>query len=144
MPAVSEEALEPGINDAADVEALGPTAPQRITFEPDSRRGRNYSEATTPRRSVSRDSISSVRSRTRSVSGVPIEFRSLSFQVGDAQVIDEKKHHGKTDKDGNDEDKDYFKNLDFHLLNGSQICKQLDVNPSKGLDASEADRKSVV
>lgn len=142
----SPEALEAGSDDAAettDVEAYGPRAPQqRImfepTFEPDNHRGRNHNATTARRRSASRDSVSSVRSRARSVTGVPIEFRSLSFQVGETQAKDEKKRRGKVDKDEEDDGEDYFAKLDLHILEGSQVCKQLDVDPDNGLSTSEA------
>ena len=133
---MSPEALE--VDDMAEPADVTAQAPQRITFEPENRRGRNYNDTSAQRRSASRDSISSVRSRARSVTGVPIEFRSLSFQVGESQAKDEKKHYSKVDKDGKDDDKDYFAKLDFHLLEGPQICKQLDVNPDNGLSTSEA------
>jgi sodium/potassium-transporting ATPase subunit alpha len=148
MSPLAPQDLELGSDDApepADVEAQYPPVPQRITFEPDNRRGRNYNDTTaTRRRSASRDSISSVRSRTRSVSGVPIEFRSLSFQVEESQALDETKPRGKpakpkkADKDTKEEDKDYFANLDFHILEPVQVCNELNVIPEKGLSSSEA------
>jgi len=141
MSPISLDGLEAGNDDAAepaDVEAQEPPAPQRITFEPDNHRGRNYNDTATRRRSASRDSISSVRSRARSVTGVPIEFRSLSFQVGESQAKEETKHSGTTGKDGKDDDRDYFAKLDFHLLEGPQVCKQLDVKPDNGLLTTEA------
>jgi sodium/potassium-transporting ATPase subunit alpha len=148
MSPLAPQDLELGSDDApepADVEAQDPPVPQRITFEPDNRRGRNYNDTTaTRRRSASRDSISSVRSRTRSVSGVPIEFRSLSFQVEESQALDETKPRGKpakpkkADKETKEEDKDYFANLDFHILEPVQVCNELNVIPKKGLSSSEA------
>lgn len=131
MVPLSQDALEFRTGDPADVEAPDPHFPQRITFEPNSRRGRIRNAATTRHRSASRDSISSIHSCARSVPSVPIEFRALSFQAADSQAIDEKKYRRKVDKKEKDEGKDYFANLDFHLLDGPQICKQLDVSPDK-------------
>ncbi|KAG9755538.1 hypothetical protein KCU95_g20496, partial [Aureobasidium melanogenum] len=64
--------------------------PPRITFEPEDRleRRRRHSR----QRSVSRDSISSVRSRAQSTSaaaGLPIEFRTLSFNVSHSQTVND-------------------------------------------------------
>lgn len=148
MSPLAPEDLEVGTEDAtepANVETQEPSTPPRITFEPGNHRGRNDNNGAplSRRRSASRDSISSVRSRTRSVAGVPIEFRSLSFQVGESQAIGDKKpikpeKHVKVSKEGKDEDRDYFANLDFHILEGPIVCKELDVNPDHGLSASEA------
>jgi sodium/potassium-transporting ATPase subunit alpha len=138
MSPISADAIEIGNDDATDAIAQGPPTSQRITFQPDNHRGRSYNETATWRRSASHDSISSVRSRARSVTGVPIEFRSLSIEVGESQAKKEKKSRGKVDKDTNDDDKDYFAKMDFHLLEGSQVCKQLDVDPGSGLSTSEA------
>lgn len=79
-----QDALEFRTGDPADVEAPDPRIPQYITFKRNSRRGRIRNAATSLHRSASQDSISSIRSCARSVSGVPIEFRTLSFQVADS------------------------------------------------------------
>lgn len=141
----STDDLELGSDDAAEPANIEHPAPQRITFEPDAHRGwrDNNDGAAARRRSASRDSISSVRSRTRSVTSVPIEFRSLSFQVGESQAkgdkipirtVDKRKKAGKETKQ---EDKDYFANLHFHILEGFKVCNELDVNPGNGLSTSE-------
>jgi sodium/potassium-transporting ATPase subunit alpha len=148
MPPLATDDLELGSDDSAEPANVEPPAPQRITFEPDAHRGRRDNNEGIParRRSASRDSISSVRSRARSVTGVPIEFRSLSFQVGESQAKGDKKpvekrpvkKRKKADKEPKQEDKDYFANLDFHILEGPTVCNEVDVNPGKGLSASEA------
>jgi len=131
------DAHEFEIRDAHDVEAPDFRPPNRITFEPDSRRGRVRNAATTRHRSASHDSISSIRSRARSVTGVPIEFRTLSFEVSESQAVgDDKKYHDKGSIGQKDIDKDYFANLDFHLLDVPQICQNFEVSPDTGLDAS--------
>jgi sodium/potassium-transporting ATPase subunit alpha len=138
MVPLSQDEFEVGTGDLADFNTQDSRIPHRITFEPDSHHERIHNDFTPRHRSASRDSISSVRSRTRSVSGVPIGFRTLSFEVTESQAIDEKKFHRKADKEEKDEEKDYFVNLGFHLLDGPQICKQFDVCLEEGLAASEA------
>jgi sodium/potassium-transporting ATPase subunit alpha len=138
MVSLSQDGLELGSRDQSNVEASEPRTTHRITFEPDSYRGRVRDTSANRQRSASRDSISSVRSRARSVSGVPIGFRTLSFEVTESQAVEGKKHHRNTDKEETGDAKDYFTDLDFHLLDGPQICKQFDVSLDTGLDASEA------
>ncbi|OCK80749.1 putative Na/K ATPase alpha 1 subunit [Lepidopterella palustris CBS 459.81] len=89
------------------------------------------------RRSVSRDSISSVRSRTHSASGIPIEFRTISFQVSESQAIGRSiSKEGKPTK--KTDDKDYFENLDFHILNSDDVCRQFNVFLDQGLSNGAA------
>lgn len=148
MAPLSSDDLELGADDSVEPANGEPPAPQRITFEPEALRGRRGSNdgASGRRRSASRDSISSVRSRTRSVTGVPIEFRSLSFQVGESQAKGDKKpivpkperrwrlpkQKKKADKEPNQEDREYFANLDFHLVDGSKVCDEVNVSPERG------------
>lgn len=77
-------------------------------------RGRVHGRSARRRsRSQSRDSISSIRSRTQSVSGIPIGFRTLSIQVSESQAKASEpplKHTKTTDS----ENKDYFEQLDYH------------------------------
>ncbi|XMA10873.1 hypothetical protein WAI453_003664 [Rhynchosporium graminicola] len=54
-------------------------AQQRIAFQPGNRLGRNKKDSSARQRSASSKSISNIRSRTRSVSGIPVEFRSLTL-----------------------------------------------------------------
>jgi hypothetical protein len=74
-----------------DLEAADQDIPKRITFDPEGPRERSRFGNGSRRRSASRDSISSVRSRARAVQGIPIEFRTLSFQISDSQAIQEAK-----------------------------------------------------
>lgn len=136
MVSQSRKSIELVNNELVNIEPEAPI-PQRIAFEPDTRRERVRNVATQRRRSASRDSISSVRSRARSVSGVPIEFRTLSYQVGDSYAVDDIKHAKKAHKD-EDKERDYFTNLDFHLLDGPAICQKLNVNSDNGLDTADA------
>ena len=132
-------------NQSEDLENANHRREQRIVFQPDERPERPHRVASSDRRrSASRDSISSVRSRTRSVSGVPIEFRTLSFHVSESQAIqdvDQSKHYAKKKKEKKGEkveEKDYFANLDFHVLDSSKLFKELDVTPDQGLSTAEA------
>ncbi|EON67490.1 Na+/K+-exchanging ATPase alpha subunit [Coniosporium apollinis CBS 100218] len=123
-----------------DIETAKPRPQQRITFQPDGhpdRRGRGTSSR---RRSASRDSISSVRSRTQSVSGVPIEFRTLSFHISESQGIQDidKSTPRREGKGEAKDDKDYFEKLDFHLLDANTACSELRVTQHQGLSAAEA------
>jgi sodium/potassium-transporting ATPase subunit alpha len=138
MKSETRGSLDFQITESEDIEAAEYRLPQRITFEPDERpewRGRATGSR---RRSVSRDTISSVRSRTQSVSGIPIEFRSLSFRISESQALDDSTQRWKEKKEIRTEGKDYFENLEFHVLDGSTICGRLNVTPDQGLDASEA------
>ena len=129
-----------------DLENANPRSEQRIVFQQDERPERLHRLASSDRRrSASRDSISSVRSRTRSVSGVPIEFRTLSFRVSESQAIqdvDPSKRYSKKTKEKKKgekvEEKDFFANLNFHALDSSKLCEELDVAPDQGLSTAEA------
>jgi sodium/potassium-transporting ATPase subunit alpha len=138
MTLISQDAPAIAPRDPEVIEIPDSAIPQHIAFEPESRRERIQNASTSRHRSASRESISSVRSRARSVAGVPIEFRTLSFQVADSHTVEEKRYCGKVDKAEKDEDKDYFANLDFHILDGPKICQELGVDADKGLDASKA------
>jgi sodium/potassium-transporting ATPase subunit alpha len=124
------------------MEAADARLPQRLTFEPNERPGRRGHTTGSRHRSVSRDSISSVRSRTQSSAGIPIEFRTLSFEVSESQAIREiqkkSKEGWKEKKEEKKEDKEHFENVKFHLLDTDAACEQLHVTPDQGLSASEA------
>jgi sodium/potassium-transporting ATPase subunit alpha len=116
-----------------DVDDIEAPRPRHIAFGPDEHQERT--KQTSRRRSVSRDSITSVRSRARSVQGIPIEFRTLSFQISDSQSIN---HKVTKPSKGEPDEKDYFESLDFHILDGDTLCKELDVNPTQGLSTTDA------
>lgn len=128
-----------------DVEAANPHPPRgRITFEPDERLSRHGHTTRSRNASLGRDSISSVRSRTQSVSGIPIEFCTLSFEVTHSQTkqqIEDKSTVAwkeKEKKAEKEENQDYFANLKFHLFDANAACKEFDVTPDHGLTTSEA------
>ncbi|KAG9814112.1 putative Na/K ATPase alpha 1 subunit, partial [Aureobasidium melanogenum] len=127
--------------------------PPRITFEPEDRleRRRRHSR----QRSVSRDSISSVRSRAQSTSaaaGLPIEFRTLSFNVSHSQTVNDVVKESKWRKsktatkakattktikspfslkqkpkveDKRQNDAEHFEKLDFHILDSQSVLHGL-------------------
>jgi len=132
---------------SVDPEAAKPyQPPSRITFELDDRLGRQGHASGSRSRSASRNSISNIRRHSQSGAGIPIEFRTLSFEVAHSQSKQDIKTQGlkgwreKKVKDGKgpkQEDQDYFANLEFHLLGVDAVCDQLDVSLSTGLRAPE-------
>ncbi|KAL5113432.1 hypothetical protein ACEQ8H_008700 [Pleosporales sp. CAS-2024a] len=120
---------------ANDVEKQA-NAPRIIWHHVDHReRGRSEAKGTrrlSRSRSQSCDSISSVRSRAQSVSGIPIGFRTLSIQISESQakasgppLKDSKRTHG--------ENKDYFGRLEYHTLSTKDVCDRFNVFPEQGL-----------
>lgn len=135
--------------------------PPRITFEPEDRleRRRRHSR----QRSVSRDSISSVRSRAQSTSaaaGLPIEFRTLSFNVSHSQTVNDVVKESKWRKsktatkaksttktikspfslkqkpkveDKRQNDAEHFEKLDFHILDAQSVLHGLSSSSDLGL-----------
>ncbi|KAL5346754.1 hypothetical protein ACLOAV_007895 [Pseudogymnoascus australis] len=115
-----------------DLEAADQDIRKRITFGSEGPRERSRFRNGSRRRSPSRDSISSVRSRARAVQGIPIEFRTLSFQISDSQAIQEAKPSKKfleerkrKNKVEEVEEKDYFEHLDYHKRDGNDVCDAL-------------------
>jgi sodium/potassium-transporting ATPase subunit alpha len=131
----------------------------RITFEPEDRleRRRRHSR----QRSMSRDSISSIRSRAQSTSaatGLPIEFRTLSFNVSHSQTVNEvvseskwrpkrkaatKKTKTPFKKEAKVEDKrmndaEHFEKLDFHILDANSVVNGLSSSSELGLTSEYA------
>jgi sodium/potassium-transporting ATPase subunit alpha len=131
----------------------------RITFEPEDRleRRRRHSR----QRSMSRDSISSIRSRAQSTSaatGLPIEFRTLSFNVSHSQTVNEvvaeskwrpkrkaatKKTKTPFKKEAKVEDKrmndaEHFEKLDFHILDSNSVVNGLSSSSELGLTSEYA------
>jgi sodium/potassium-transporting ATPase subunit alpha len=121
---------------AVDVEKQA--ASPRIAFEPPIVRPTGRSNAQGARRtsrSRSRDSISSIQSR--SASGLPIEFRTLSIQVGESQAA---ASHPPIKRTDNTEDgaKEYFEQLDYHILSTKNVCDRFNVLESLGLSQNAA------
>ncbi|KAF1356357.1 putative Na/K ATPase alpha 1 subunit [Delphinella strobiligena] len=121
----------------------GPSAP-RITFVPDDRLDRRERRRQRSlSRSRSRDSIDSVRSRAMSTSaaaGIPIEFRTLSFQVANSQskALKEKTRSKTKKAEKKVQDADHFEKLDFHTLDAEAVTSSLGSPPEQGLTTSEA------
>ncbi|THY98894.1 putative Na/K ATPase alpha 1 subunit [Aureobasidium pullulans] len=133
----------------------------RITFEPEDRleRRRRHSR----QRSQSRDSISSIRSRAQSTSaaaGIPIEFRTLSFQVAHSQTVNDvvsesKWRHKPTAKkapkksktpfkkeakaeDKRQNDAEHFEKLEYHVLDADSVIQELSSSSELGLTSEYA------
>lgn len=127
----------------------------RITFEPEDRweRRRRHSR----QRSQSRDSISSIRSRAQSTSaaaGLPIEFRTLSFQVAHSQTVNDVvpqskwRHHKQAAKktpekapkvqDKRQDDAEHFEKLEYHILDADSVIRDLSSSSELGLTSEYA------
>lgn len=90
-----------------------------------------------PSRSRSQGSISSVRSRAHSVSGIPIEFRTLSIQVAESKAK-AKEPPLKHDDDTKNENTNYFEQLDYHILSAKSVCDRFNVFQEQGLSKEAA------
>ncbi|KAF3481665.1 cation-transporting ATPase pma1 [Arthroderma uncinatum] len=122
--------------------------PKRITFQQprrdDERPTRRTSGERERRRSRSRSrhSFSSVRGGTgnNALTGIPIEFRTLSIQISESRNVS-------TDvaKEGSSasvhNDKEYFEKLDFHILSKDTLCQQFNVSSDQGLSAEAANTR---
>lgn len=88
-------------------------------------------------RSVSQDTIRSYRSGVQNpnATGIPIEFRTVSFQISDTQRAKEEAIKSKREKEKHP-DHDYFENLDFHLLSTERLCQEFNVDLRYGLSDS--------
>lgn len=113
--------------------------PSKIAFEETKGRVRAKSGIQTTRRqrSRSRDSISSIRSQAHSTSGIPIEFRTLSIQISESQA-DAKNPPNKGGSSGDDANKDYFEQLDYHMLGVKNVCDRFNVFQEQGLSDNAA------
>lgn len=116
--------------------------PGRITFqspsiEPRVRQRRPSHE----RRSSSRDSGTSGRSQTYSLSGIPIEFRTLSIQVAESQAVNQDLDCTEKPEKAAEDGQHYFEKLDFHRLSSDNICQLFNVNLSQGLSAAAASHR---
>ncbi|KAI1441150.1 hypothetical protein F5Y02DRAFT_431454 [Annulohypoxylon stygium] len=90
-------------------------------------------------RSRSRGSSRSSRRRLPPVSplsGLPIEYRTLSIHVSESRNVDS--NTPADVKVAAKDDRDYFANLTFHESDPSQVCQQLNVDPNQGLSKSAA------
>ncbi|KAJ6260758.1 hypothetical protein Dda_4987 [Drechslerella dactyloides] len=114
-------------------------SPPRIAFQQDDeiRPDRDRGRTRDSRRSLSRDSRSSIRTRAQSTSGIPIEFRTLSIQVSESQAIARTGSKEKQD-DGKQPNRDYFESLDFHVLSPSNVCQLLISDPDEGITKDSA------
>ncbi|RAH78672.1 calcium ATPase [Aspergillus japonicus CBS 114.51] len=90
-------------------------------------------------RSRSRDTVRSARSISQSspAAGIPIEFRTISFQISESQAATQEvlKARGEEEKKP---DQDYFESLDFHLLSTETLCQYFNIDANQGLSADAA------
>ncbi|PIG84844.1 Na/K ATPase alpha 1 subunit [Aspergillus arachidicola] len=134
----SEKDLEPG------EQRLGrPERRTTIKFDgtssPDTQGGAYQPQQANRTRSLSRDSVKSGRSGVQSsgTAGIPIEFRTLSIQISEAQRATEELVKERQEKEKHP-DQDYFESLDFHILNTDRLSQQLNVDCRYGLSSSAA------
>ncbi|XP_014558885.1 hypothetical protein COCVIDRAFT_14025 [Bipolaris victoriae FI3] len=131
------EETEP-TGDINDIEKQERTT--HIVWEDVNHPGRGRSDGRTARRqsrSRSQGSISSVRSRTHSVSGIPIEFRTLSIQVSESKAKARDPPSKDTD-DTKNANSDYFGQLDYHTLSAKSVCDRFNVFQKQGLSKEAA------
>ncbi|WEW58039.1 magnesium-transporting ATPase [Emydomyces testavorans] len=143
-----EPDLEKGSRGRSDPNDALASRPRRITFEPptegdDRLNRRNSGESLRRRRSRSRSrhSFSSARGNgTHSLSGIPIEFRTLSIQISESRNVttDALKDGTVSSRASVHDDKEYFEKLDFHLLSIDRLCQQFNVSSQHGLSAEAA------
>jgi sodium/potassium-transporting ATPase subunit alpha len=87
-------------------------------------------------RSISRDTIHSTRSSVQGMPELPIEFRTISFQISESQnapkeaIIDSTKEKAPH--------QDYFESLDFHIISTDSLCREFNVDQRTGLSSSSA------
>jgi len=152
-------------DDSYDVEQNEPRP--RLTFVPTERPERTEALQRRQTRAMSMSSISSIRSRVQPASaaaGIPIEFRTLSFQVASSQDVNNsrpikkprkisknknifkhvrlgfgvKKDQGKKKDDlKRAQDADHFDKMDAHILDIPNVLKEFNTS-DQGLTPEEA------
>ncbi|KAK2882743.1 hypothetical protein FQN49_000055 [Arthroderma sp. PD_2] len=155
--APQEDASTGDDKDAADVERgdgdqgrlenkITFDGPKHITFKQpkgDDERptGRTSSELERRRsRSRSRHSFNSTRggTGTNTLTGIPIEFRTLSIQISESRNVTIEAAKAGSSRTSVHNDKEYFEKLDFHLLSQDRLCQQFNVSSEHGLSAEAA------
>ncbi|KAL6246913.1 hypothetical protein RBB50_006220 [Rhinocladiella similis] len=115
-----------------------------IVFEEDDAR-RNRSRSRTRagelhrrKRSMSRDSISSARSRMRqSHYELPIAYRTLSFETHNSQALEHQPENAKAETPEKPSTVQWAK-ADEHQVSVEELCRRLSVNPVAGLSSQDA------
>lgn len=131
---------------ATDAVRLPSARPTQIVFEDEGIvrfSSRDLRTRTGRRRSASRDSIRSVRSRTQQTnSGVPIEFRTLSFEVSKSLATsDNEKHHAHLKGLSRKDPVKDFGQADQHTVSIDTLCQRLRVSPKQGLSQDAAAKR---
>jgi sodium/potassium-transporting ATPase subunit alpha len=107
----------------------------RIVFQDDDIRPtrQNRGTSTYKKRIRSRSRDSSASGHARSVSGLPIEHRVLSFQISESQAIEAYNPKAKEPPKAGEEDRVFFEELDYHILHEDKACERFNVSRDKGL-----------
>lgn len=94
------------------------------------------------RRLSRRDSINSIRSRSQQVSGIPIGFRTLSFQVSESRSQYDKDRSAvrETRKEKKHTTHD-FAQADQHAVSIDELCNRYRVSPNVGLSQEAASKR---
>ncbi|KAJ9634171.1 hypothetical protein H2204_006502 [Knufia peltigerae] len=89
-----------------------------------------------------RDSINSIRSRSNQNSGIPIGFRTLSFNVSESrsQYDKDASAAGEKRKDKKHTSKD-FAQADQHMVSADELCNRYRVSPNVGLSSEAASKR---
>ncbi|KAI1922423.1 hypothetical protein LOZ65_003530 [Ophidiomyces ophidiicola] len=134
---------DPEKGDTPDLEDGRAGRSKHITFEPptdadgrSNRRGSGESIRRRRSRSRSRHSFSSSRGNgNNNVTGIPIEFRTLSIQITESRNITTEalKEGLSSGRASVHNDKEYFETIDFHLLSRDRLCQQFNVSSDQGL-----------
>ncbi|EAW11869.1 cation-translocating P-type ATPase [Aspergillus clavatus NRRL 1] len=105
---------------------------------PEERTGGIYHSRLNRHRSLSRDSIKSSHNAAQNnkTAGIPIEFRTLSFQISESQHATQEVIKERQAKETPDQD--YFESLDYHILSPDRLTQQLNVDARTGLSSSAA------
>ncbi|KPI36825.1 Sodium/potassium-transporting ATPase subunit alpha [Cyphellophora attinorum] len=119
------------LDDEAKGDAIEASRQPRIIFDDDvDVKPSHNARPPRARRASDATSISSVRSRAQATSGLPVAFRTLSFEVARLQDSDRK-----LDAATNPE---YFEDVNHHILAPSRVCETFGVQPDQGLSEDDA------
>jgi sodium/potassium-transporting ATPase subunit alpha len=107
----------------------------RIVFQDDDIRPTRQSRGTSTykKRIRSRSRDSSASGHSRSVSGLPIEHRALSFQISESQAVEAYDPKAKEPPKAGEEDRVFFEGLDYHILHEDKACERFNVSRDGGL-----------
>ncbi|KAI9653318.1 MAG: hypothetical protein M1821_007642 [Bathelium mastoideum] len=90
-------------------------------------------------RSRSRDSSAS--GPARSTSGIPIEHRTLSFQISESQANERHGFKARQPPKKEEEDRVFFEEIDYHIVHEDKICNRFNVSRDSGLSRGIASQR---